>query len=80
MTETQLRLFPAFRTLPVYDESDGRSHGLAAGPGRGTAVRECTTLAEVQACLADPTLVPLGGVRAGEDGQHVVVVYFGRAT
>ena len=80
MSEDQLRLFPAFKALPVYDESDERSHSLAAGLGRGQAVRECTTVAEVQECLKNPKLVPLGGVRCGPPGQRVVVVYFGEGS
>jgi hypothetical protein len=76
VTETQLKLFPAFKGLPVYEESDERSHSLTTGMGKGKNVRECSTLAEVETCLANPKLVPLGGVRAGEDGRKVVVVYF----
>jgi hypothetical protein len=74
MTEPQLRAFPAFRTLPVYDEADERADTLTSGVGR--KVRECVSMAEVEACLANPRLVPLGGLRAGVDGQKVVVVYF----
>jgi hypothetical protein len=37
-------------------------------------------MAEVEECLASPKLVPLGGVRCGENGQQVVVVYFSRMT
>ena len=80
MTETQLRLIPALQTLPVYDESDERSHSLATGFGKGEHVRECVTMAEVEECLADPKLVPLGSVRAGQAGSKVVVVYFGEMT
>lgn len=80
MTETQLKLYPVFRTLPVYDESDERSHSLTKEPGEGRGVRECTTLAEVEACLANPKLTPLGAVRCGEAGKKVVVVYFVEAT
>ena len=76
MTEHQLRLFPALRGLPVYDEQDPRCHSLAAGPGDGTSVRECSTLAAVEECLRDPRLVPLGAVRAGVDGRQTVVAYF----
>ena len=80
MTESQLRLFPTFQTLPVYDESDERSHSLTAGMGKSKSVRECATMAEVEACLKNPKLVPLGAVRAGEDGNEVVIVYFGEMT
>jgi hypothetical protein len=81
MTETQLRLFPAFQTLPVYDERDEqRSHSLTAGLGKSKSVRECVTMAEVEECLANPKLVPLGAVRAGADGKQVVIVYFGELT
>ena len=78
MTETQLKLFPAFQSIPVYDENDERSHSLVTGMGKG--VRECPTLAEVEECLANPKLVPLGAVRVGEDGKRAVVVYFGEMT
>ena len=74
MTDQQLRAFPAFKTLPVYDESDGRADTLTHGVGR--KVRECATMAEVEACLANPRLIPLGALRAGPDGQRIVVVYF----
>jgi hypothetical protein len=75
MTEEQLRAFPAFRTLPVYDEADERADAITFGKGR--KVRECTTVAEVETCLKDPRLVPLGGLRVGLNGQAGVVVYFG---
>jgi hypothetical protein len=78
VTEEQLKQLPVFRTLPVYDESDERSHSLATGMGK--RVRECVTLAEVEECLADPKLVPVGAVRAGAPGKQVVVVYFGHVT
>jgi hypothetical protein len=42
--------------------------------------RECTTVAEVEECLANPKLVPLGAVRVGEDGKRAVVVYFSQMT
>jgi hypothetical protein len=64
----------------MYDESDERSHSLTTGPGEGRSVQECATLAEVEACLANPKLTPLGAVRCGEDGKKVVVVYFVEAT
>jgi hypothetical protein len=75
VTEEQLKQLPAFRTLPVYDESDERSHSLTTGMGHG--VRECVTLAEVEECLANPKLVPVGAVRTG---AGAVVVYFSRMT
>ena len=40
MTEEQLRTFPAFRTLPVYDESDERADAITSGAGSGRKVRE----------------------------------------
>jgi hypothetical protein len=78
MTETQLRLFPAFKTLPVYDESDERSHSFTTGMGKG--IRECVTMTEVEECLANPKLVPVGAVRVGETGKNAVVVYFSQMT
>ena len=54
MTEDQLRALPAFRTLPVYDESDPRSHELATGAGDGRKVHECSKVAEVERCLDLP--------------------------
>ena len=76
MTEEQLRLFPAFRTLPIYDESDPRCHELVTGAGDGRRIHECARMDEVEKCLANPRLVPLGGVRAGLNGRRTVVVYF----
>jgi hypothetical protein len=80
MTEDQIRVFPALRTLPVYDEKDERSQPVAAGSATAAGVRKCATMREVEKCLAVPGLVPLGGVRVGGDGRKVVVVYFGRRT
>jgi hypothetical protein len=77
MTEEQLRAFPAFKTLPVYDESDERADAITSGAGIGQKIRECLTMAEVEECLKNPKLVPLGGLRAGPDGRKTVVVYFG---
>jgi hypothetical protein len=77
MTEAQLRVFPPFRTLPVYDESDGRADSITSEGGRCRRVRECTTVAEVEACMGDPRLVPLGGIRVVHGGREAVVVYFG---
>lgn len=71
MTEGQLKAFPAFKTLPVYDESDERADSITNGSG--WKIRECTTVAGVQDCLKDPKLVPLGGLRVGQK----VVAYFG---
>ena len=78
MTKEQLKQLPVFQTLPVYDESDERSHSLTTGMGKG--VRECVTLAEVEECLANPKLVPVGAVRVGETGKQAVVVYFSQMT
>lgn len=78
MTVEQIRAFPAFKTLPFYDESDERSDSITSGQGR--KVREWTTMVEVEACLQDPKLVPLGGLRVGPVGQEAVVVYFGEMT
>lgn len=78
MTEAQLRLFPGFRTLPIYDESDERADSITAAvaDGKPRTVRECTTLKEVEDCLTDPKLMPLGGLRVGDDGKQAVVAYF----
>ncbi len=76
MTEEQLRAFPAFKALPVYDERDPRADGITSGAGPGRRLRECTTMAEVEAYLKTPRLVPLGGLRVGPAGRAVVVVYF----
>ena len=35
VTEDQLRLFPALKTLAGYDESNERSHSVAAVTGTG---------------------------------------------
>ena len=79
MTESQLLLFPAFRALPLYDECDERADTITtvAGAGGYARIRECATIGEVEACLADPRFVPLGALRAGVDGSRVVVAYFG---
>ncbi|MFL5327592.1 MAG: hypothetical protein ACJ8C4_01645 [Gemmataceae bacterium] len=75
MTEEQLRAFVEFRNLPVYLENDPRAASIADGH-----VKECCTIDEVQACLADTTLIPLGALRAGPDGQQQVVAYFANKT
>lgn len=80
MTESQLKLLPAFRELPVYDESDPRAAAVATARGSGyRSVRECYTVQEVEEGLSDPRLTPLGALRAGADGKQVVVVYFGES-
>jgi hypothetical protein len=78
VTEEQLKQLPAFRALPVYDESDERTHSLTTGMGKG--VRECVTLAEVEECLTNPKLVPVGAVRVGETDRQALVVYFSQMT
>jgi hypothetical protein len=79
MTETQLKAFLEFKTLPVYDEHDARANSItavaAAGPYR--RIRECTTLQEVEECLKDRRLVPLGGLRTGDGDKQVAIAYFG---
>jgi hypothetical protein len=79
VSEAQLSLFPAFRSLPVYDERDERADTITtvAGAGGYARIRECATAREVEACLADPRLVPLGALCAGTDGSRIVVAYFG---
>jgi len=59
MTEAQLHLFPAFRALPLYDESDPRADRITtvAGAGNYRAIRECATLQEVEDCLKDQALL-----------------------
>lgn len=78
MTEPQLRAFPAFKALPVYDESDQQADTITtprAGP-YGT-VRECTTIQDVVDALKNTRLVPLGGLRVAGLGGQVVIAYFG---
>jgi hypothetical protein len=77
MTEEQIRAIAAFKTLPVYDESDERANAITFGYGNNEKVKECTTLAEVEECLRNSKLIPLGGLRAGPEGRKVVVIYFG---
>ncbi len=81
MTESQLFLFPVFRSLPVYDESDARADTITslAAAGSYRRIRECTRLHEVEECLKDSRFVPLGALRAG-GGGGVVVAYFGEKT
>jgi hypothetical protein len=82
MTEMQLHELPAFRQLPIYDEHDARSTliTMPAASGRYTRIRECATLAEVERCLSDQHLVPLGAVRAGAECNPIVVAYFGASS
>ncbi len=79
MTEPQLKSFPEFKHLPVYDESDERANTLTSlqGAGKYRNIRECTTLQQVQDCLKHPRFVPLGVLRAATAGGHIVVAYFG---
>jgi hypothetical protein len=78
MTEAQLRTIPAFQTLPVYDESDERSNAITnARAGGFRAIRECLTLQEVEECLRNPRLVPLGALRATAGGNGRAIAYFG---
>ena len=77
MTEDQLKAFSPFRILPVYDESDPRADAITSGNGTSRKVRECTTAAEVEYCLKNLNLVPLGAIRVKHNGQDAVVVYFG---
>jgi hypothetical protein len=75
MIEDQLRALPPFDTLPIYNESDTRADAITTGSGY--QLRECTTLREVQECLADPTLTPLGALRVSSGSGAAVVAYFG---
>ena len=78
MTEPQLRAFPAFRGLPVYDESDQQADTITTpGAGPYQSIRECTTIQQIQEALKDPGLVPLGGIRVTGVGGQVVIAYFG---
>jgi hypothetical protein len=79
MSEAQLKLLPPFRDLPLYDERDERADTItsAAGAAGYARIRECATVAEVEACLADPRLVPLGALCGGASENRVVVAYFG---
>jgi hypothetical protein len=73
MTEAQLKSFPAFRHLPVFDESDQNASSIT--PPRG--IRECSTMQQVEECLKDDRLKPLGALRASQPGGAIVVAYFG---
>jgi hypothetical protein len=73
MTEAQLKAFPLFRNLPVYDESEDRANSITTQKH----IRECSTIQQVQACLRDPRLTPLGALRVIRDGGSIVVAYFG---
>ncbi len=76
MTEAQLKSFAKFRSLPVYDEGDAQANALTFPSGQYRTVRTCTTLQEVEECLRDPRLVPLGGLRAvGKDGPIAVALF-----
>jgi hypothetical protein len=76
MTEEQLKAVPAFRTLPVYDESDARSDFLTKPPAGFRRIHECATLDEVLLCLKGAQFVPLGGLRAATRDGPVVIAYF----
>jgi hypothetical protein len=73
MTEAQLKSFPAFRALPIFDESDQNASSIT--PPR--AVRECSTIQQVEESLRDAGLIPLGALRASQPGGSIVVAYFG---
>jgi hypothetical protein len=79
MTEAQLKSFPAFRNLPIYDESDERANSITTvlGAAQYPNIRECLTLSEVEQCLKDPRYVPLGGLRATTADGPIAVAYFG---
>jgi hypothetical protein len=79
MTEAQLKSFPAFKQLPIYDESDERANSITTvhGAAKYPNIRECLTLAEVQECLKNPRYVPLGGLRATTADGPIAVAYFG---
>jgi hypothetical protein len=76
MTEEQLRAFPAFKKLPIFDEREERADTVTRGPGNFRQVRECSTVRQVTDCLKDSRLAPLGALRVTIDGGHVVVAYF----
>ena len=82
MTEAQLKVYPEFRALPIFDESDKRADTITtvSGAGNYRSIRECWTLFEVEECLKNPKFVPLGGLRAGNSGAPIVVAYFGEKT
>jgi hypothetical protein len=79
MTEEQLKAVPRFVSLPIYEEGDPQADTITtvAGAGRYKSIRECNSLRDVQRCLKNPRLVPLGALRAAYDGKAVVVAYFG---
>jgi hypothetical protein len=80
VTEAQLRLFREFDKLPIYDESEEKATTVATAAGAGCpTVHECCTIREVEECLKNPRLVPLGALRAGSVGRQVVVAYFGES-
>ena len=73
MTEAQLKSFPAFKNLPIYDESDQGANAITRPKG----VRECSTIQQVEECLQDVQLIPLGALRAAHANGTIVVAYFG---
>lgn len=77
MTEAQLKSFPQFRSLPIFDEHDEHSAAITS-PARGySRVRPCPTVQSVKDSLSDAKLVPLGALRTQTDGGAVVVALFG---
>jgi hypothetical protein len=80
MTEAQLKSFAALKELPVYDEHDPRFDAVVAAAGGHHLLTECATLAEVEKRLKDPLYRALGALRAGPDGETVVIAFFGKRT
>ena len=78
MTEPQLKSVPAFRSLPIFNESDPKAASITTVGGANSfrAIREYSTLPQVHDVLREGRLVPLGALRADPNGS-VVVAYFG---
>ena len=74
MTEEQIRRFASLKSIPIYDESDDQADAMTTASG--LKLHECTMIQEIQDCLSNPQLKPLGGLRISSDGTDVVVVYF----
>ena len=72
MTEAQLKAFPSFRNLPIYDESANEANSITTQKN----IRECSTIQQVESCLRDPGMAPLGALRVGQDGGEIVIAYF----
>ena len=78
MTEAEYRTLDGSDRLPLYDVDDSRCEQIdqPRDPAYDT-VREATSLADAQDCVANPSLEFRGGIRYSADsGDMFVYAYF----